>query len=117
MAAALKKLFGTDTLPPEIKGELRTTLLQMRQERNALEALATRVQETLTAADKLASPVAAARESLESLQLKVGAIEQAVSNVSGVEARLASLESRLEQVGETADGLSSEQKRAETSIE
>ncbi len=117
MAAALKKLFGTEALPPEIKGELRTTLLQMRQERNALEALATQVQETAAAADKLAAPVAEARESLAALQAKVGVIEQAVSNVSGVEARLADLESRLEHVANTAEGLSSEQKRTEAGFQ
>ena len=39
MALTLKNLFAGGQIPPEITGELRTILLQMRQERSAFEAL------------------------------------------------------------------------------
>ena len=105
MDLGLKKLFGNGSLPPEISGELRTTLLKMRHERTAFEALATRVHETLGGAEVIAAPVEQMRDSVDELRAQVTTLQAATSNVSELEARLADMEGRLQGASDTADML------------
>ena len=96
MPITLNKLFGTGALPDEVRGELRTFLLQIRQERNATETAATQAAASVARMQNAAAPVEQVEQSLEGFEQRLKAVEQ--------------IASRLAAIQKTADELSSSQR-------
>ncbi len=84
MQAVLSRVFGNGALPEELKGELRTILLQMRNERNAFESAAERATNSMSRAEDLAAPVARIEQSLEQFETRLKSAEDLASRLSGL---------------------------------
>jgi len=91
MAAGFK-LFGKGELPDEIKGELRTMLLQMRQERNAFESAMENAAATVEAAQSLTGPMAEAQQTFAALGPQIQAAQALAPQIRAVEDSAAALE-------------------------
>jgi chromosome segregation ATPase len=102
MSALVGKLFGNGHLPEEVQGELRTILLQMRNERNAFEKLATDAQTTMEQASK---PMDAVAQSVSQLEERLRAIEQIAAKAAGLEAQQRDMTTRLSEAGRQAEGI------------
>lgn len=92
MAVMFKKLFGNGQLSDEVKGELRTVLLQMRQERNAFETAAQNAAQSVEQAQNLIGPMAEARRSFVTLEPDIRTAQGLVPQIRALEDRAAALE-------------------------
>jgi len=100
MSALVEKLFGNGHLSEEVQGELRTILLQMRNERNAFERLASDAQSTVEEASK---PVDAMAQSITALEARLRAVEQLASKAAGLESQQRDVSSRIDQATHQAE--------------
>lgn len=89
---ALSKLFGKNPELEKLPDELRELLLQMRNERNAMERLAARVEGSLKQAQELAEPIGHAQGQLQD-------IETRLANAQKIAARFDALQKGIEQLG------------------
>jgi chromosome segregation ATPase len=84
MAVRISKIFGNGSLPEEIQGELRTILLQMRNERNHLEQLAKRTETSFERAQDLSEPIARIEQSLTQLEGRLASVERLTADLSNL---------------------------------
>lgn len=94
MSGVINKVFGNGQLSEEVRGELRTFLLQMRNERNAFETAAERATSSIDRAEGLETPVARMEQTLERL-------ESRLQDVDGLASRLANLDQQARAIAET----------------
>ncbi|HEX9729399.1 MAG TPA: hypothetical protein VGA37_12905 [Gemmatimonadales bacterium] len=94
MAMMLKRIFGNGSLPDDIHGELRTLLLQMRQERKGIEDAANRVEVAVKQANGLDGPVAVASERVAALEGRLAALEALTGRIDPLERRADEIECR-----------------------
>ena len=102
MPALVEKLFGNGHLPEEVQGELRTILLQMRNERNAFERIASEAQSSV---DEASKPMDAMAERIASLEQQLHALEQLAAKAAGLEAQQRDVSSRIDRAAQQAEGL------------
>ena len=102
MSALVGKLFGNGHLPEEVQGELRTILLQMRNERNAFERIASEAQSTVEEASK---PMDAVAQTIATLEQRLHAVEQLAARAAGLEAQQREVSSRIDQSAHQAEGI------------
>jgi len=117
MALTLKNLFAGGQIPPEITGELRTMLLQMRQERSAFEALLKRASDVTATMEQLTAPVNEARSAVRDLQDQVGTVTAAMPLVADLDTRVAGLDARLTVLDEAEGALRSARERAGAEVQ
>ena len=91
MQAVISRMFGNGSLPEEVRGELRTILLQLRNERHACETVAGEAKESLERAASLTEPVRRIEQSLAQLESRLQSVEQVASRVSTLSERAETL--------------------------
>lgn len=99
MSALVEKFFGNGHLPEEVQGELRTILLQMRNERNAFERLATEAQSSI---EKVSEPVDTAAQRIASLEERLRAVEQLAEKAGDLDGRQRQMAQRIDMTAQTA---------------
>jgi chromosome segregation ATPase len=92
-------MFGNGALPEEVRGELRTILLQMRNERNACEAVAGEAKASLERAEGLNEPVRNIEQSLAQLESRLQSVERLASRVSTLSEQAETLAGGQTEVG------------------
>ena len=102
MTALVEKLFGNGHLSEEVQGELRTILLQMRNERNAFERAAGEAHSSM---EQASQPLDAVTQSIAALEARLRAVEQLAANAAGLEAQQRSVSSRIDQAAHQAEGI------------
>jgi len=102
MSVLSGKVFGNGHLPEEVQGELRTVLLQMRNERNAFERVAGEAQSSM---DQASGPLSAMAESIGTLEERLRAVEQLAARAAGLEAQQRDVSSRIDQTAQQAEGI------------
>jgi chromosome segregation ATPase len=102
MSALVEKLFGNGQLTEEAQGELRTILLQMRNERNAFERSASEAQASL---EQASGPAEAVAQSIAKLEERLHAVEQLAANAVSLEATQREVSSRIDQAASQAESI------------
>jgi chromosome segregation ATPase len=102
MSVLSGKVFGNGHLPEEVQGELRTILLQMRNERNAFERVAGEAQSSM---DQASGPLSAMAESIGTLEERLRVVEQLAARAAGLEAQQRDVSSRIDQTAQQAEGI------------
>lgn len=99
MQPVINRMFGNGALPEEVRGELRTILLQMRNERNVCEAVAGQAKESLDRAEGLNEPLHRIEQSLAQLESRLQSVEQLASRVSTLSEQAETLAGGQTEVG------------------
>jgi chromosome segregation ATPase len=102
MTALVEKLFGNGQLTEEVQGELRTILLQMRNERSAFERFASETQSSI---EQASEPVNALMQTIAGLETRLRAVEQVAARAEGLETQQHQVSSRIEQAAQQAEGI------------
>ncbi len=102
MSALVEKLFGNGQLTEEVQGELRTILLQMRNERNTFERLVGEAQASL---EQASGPAEAVAQSIAKLEERLHAVEQLAAKAAGLEATQRDVSARIDQAASQAESI------------
>ena len=102
MTALVEKLFGNGHLSEEVQGELRTILLQMRNERSAFERLAGEAQSSMELAS---GPVHELTQAIAALEERLRGVEQMGAKAAALETQQHEMSSRIERAAQDAEAI------------
>ena len=102
MTALVEKLFGNGHLSEEVQGELRTILLQMRNERSAFQRLAGDAQSSMESAS---GPVNELTQAIAALEERLRGVEQLGAKAAALEGQQREMSSRIAQAADDAEAI------------